>query len=114
MRRRDFAVFLSLAGTWPAVALAQQAKGVPVIGVLISGYPDVIVRSLRENFRGLGYVEGSSIRLEVRHVADGNSDRLAALAQELVRMKVDILVTIQTPSAQAAKHAFTGSRLRDE
>lgn len=91
-------------GGSPLIAKAQsQRKSAPLIGVLVSGYPDIIAKSLRENFRALGYVEGSGIRIVVRNVTDGNADRLAALAQELVRMKVDVLVAVQTPAAQAAK-----------
>jgi len=105
MRRRNFAASLGIAGILPAIAWAQPAKGVPVIGVLISGYPDVIVNALRENLRTLGYAEGSGLRIEVRHVAGGNAERLAALAQELVRMKVDVLIAVQTPAAQAAQRA---------
>jgi putative tryptophan/tyrosine transport system substrate-binding protein len=105
MRRRDIAAFLGIAGAWPAMVWAQQTKGMPVIGVLIAGYPDIIVKSLRENFRTLGYVDGSSIRMEVRHLSEGSPDRLVPLAQELVRMRVDVLVAIQTPAAQAAKQA---------
>ncbi len=108
MERRDF---IALAGgaalaAWTLLARTQDGKRVPLVGVLISGNPDVILRIFRDGLRELGYVEGRTIRLEVRH-ADGNSESLAPLARELVGLKVDLLVAIQTPAAQAAKQATT-------
>ncbi len=108
MERRDF---IALAGgaalaAWTLLARTQDGKRVPLVGVLISGNPDVILRIFRDSLLKLGYVEGKTIRLEVRH-ADGNSESLAPLARELVGLKVDLLVAIQTPAAQAAKQATT-------
>ena len=106
MERRDF---IALAGSaavagWPWLACAQDGKRIPLVGVLIAGNPDAILRILRDSLRKLGHVEGRTIRLEVRH-ADGNSESLAPLARELVGLKVDLLIAVQTPAAQAAKQA---------
>jgi putative tryptophan/tyrosine transport system substrate-binding protein len=84
-----------------AVAEAQQAK-VPKIGLLSlrgSGY-ELFQRELRK----LGYIEGKNIVIEFRS-ADNKLDRLPALADELVRLKVDVLFTRSTTDALAAKNA---------
>ena len=60
--------------------------------------------AIRREFRALGYVEGKNITFEYRS-ADNNLDRLPALADELVRLKVDVLVTLSTTEALAAKNA---------
>ena len=64
------------------------------------------VESLREGLRDLGYVEGKNIVIESR-LGRGELDRLPDLAAELVRLKVDVLVTAGTPGALAAKQATT-------
>ena len=58
----------------------------------------------RRELRALGYVEGKNIAFEYRY-AENKLDRLPALADELVRLKVDVLVTPATPAAVAAKNA---------
>jgi putative ABC transport system substrate-binding protein len=92
----------------PLVAEAQQAGGkVPHIGVLWPYSPkigSVFADAFREGLRGLGYVDGRNIILEERW-ADGNLDRLPALAAELVRLNVDIILTPTTPAVQAAQRA---------
>jgi ABC-type uncharacterized transport system substrate-binding protein len=62
--------------------------------------------ALREGLRDLGYVEGHNLVIEARW-ADGEFDRLPALATELVRLNVDIILTAGTPGIRAAKHATT-------
>jgi len=83
-------------------AEAQQPKKVSRIGYLatVSGGES----SLRQGLRELGYVEGKNITIEDRD-AEGNFDRFPALAAELVRLKVDVIVTQSTPAAVAAKNA---------
>jgi len=91
-----------------AVAQAQPAK-IPKIGFLSSGTASgSTFRSevFRQQLRELGYVEGKSIAFESRYGED-NFDRLPALADELVRLKVDVLVTNSTPAALAGKNATT-------
>ena len=88
----------------PLAAHAQQA-GVPRIGVLAPttcSHPNY--QALREGLRALGYVEGKTIILECREAA-GHYERVPALAAELVRLNVDVLVTDGLPPARAAKQA---------
>ena len=89
-----------------AVAQAQQPAGIHRIGILsISGsvFP-ARVEAFRRRLRELGYIEGQNIVFEYRY-AEGKQDRYPELAAELVRLKVDVLVTAGTPAARAAKNA---------
>jgi putative ABC transport system substrate-binding protein len=97
---------LALFGA-PLASDAQPAGKVPRVGVLIAVsapttalFSEVLPQGLAE----LGYVEGESIALEYRS-AEGQDERLPALAAELVGFPVDVLVTWGTPAALAAKHA---------
>jgi putative ABC transport system substrate-binding protein len=106
IRRREFIVMLGGAAVaWPLAARAQQPK-VPTIGALVIGNidPEQFWREFRQGLRDLGYVEGQNIRFEFRS-AEGHLDRLPELAAELVRLKVDVIVTWFTPTALAAKQA---------
>jgi putative ABC transport system substrate-binding protein len=105
MRRRAFILALGGVAAWPLPARTQQPK-VPTIGVLVVGSPgsEQFWRLFREGMRELGYVEGQSIRFEFRS-DEGQASRLPELAAELVRLKVDIIVTWFTPAARAAKQA---------
>jgi putative ABC transport system substrate-binding protein len=106
IKRREFIMLLGgAAAVWPFAAHAQQPK-VPIIGALVIGNinPDQFWREFRQGLRDLGYVEGQNIRFEFRS-AEGHLDRLPELAAELVRLKVDIIVTWFTPTALAAKQA---------
>ncbi len=104
--RRDFITLLGgAAAAWPVAARAQQPK-VPTIGALVIGNisPEEFWREFRQGLRDLGYIEGQNIRFEFRS-AEGQIDRLPELAAELVRLKVDVIVTWFTPTAVAAKQA---------
>jgi putative tryptophan/tyrosine transport system substrate-binding protein len=106
IKRREFIMLLGgAAAVWPFAAHAQRPK-VPIIGALVIGNinPDQFWREFRQGLRDLGYVEGQNIRFEFRS-AEGHLDRLPELAAELVRLKVDIIVTWFTPTALAAKQA---------
>src|SRR5262245_5743703 len=105
IERRKFLATLGGAAGWPLVALAQQPK-VPTIGALVIGNisPEQFWREFRLGLRDLGYVEGENIQFEFRS-AEGHLDRLPELAAELVRLKVDMIVTWFTPTALAAKQA---------
>ena len=87
-------------------AWAQQTKKIPRIGVLIGGpaaarlYDEVFRQGLRE----LRYVEGQNVVLELRD-AEAKAERLPDLAAELVRLKVDVILTSSTPAIQAVKQA---------
>jgi putative ABC transport system substrate-binding protein len=104
MMRRTLA--LAVAFFLPVVAAdAQQAATVHRIGVLLHhGAPPGFLEAFRAGLHDLGYLEGKNIALELRN-AEGKSDRLAALADELVRLRVDLIVALNTPAALAAKKA---------
>src|SRR5262245_64289669 len=104
-RRELLAALGGAVVTWPLAARAQQPK-VPTIGVLVIGNisPEQFWREFRQGLRDLGYVEGKNIRFEFRS-AEGHLDRLPELAAELVRVKVDVIVTWFAPTALAARQA---------
>jgi putative ABC transport system substrate-binding protein len=90
-----------------AVAQAQQPTKIPRIGFLGTASPSTIsarIEAFRQGLRELGYVEGKSIVIEYRW-AEGKFDRLPALAAELVRLKLDVIVTTGSTSTRAAKEA---------
>src|SRR6476646_9718056 len=104
-RRKFLATLGGAAAAWPVGARTQQPK-VPTIVALVIGNisPEQFWREFRQGLRDLGYVEGQNIRFEFRS-AEGHLDRLPELAAELVRLKVDIIVTWFTPTTLAAKQA---------
>jgi putative tryptophan/tyrosine transport system substrate-binding protein len=107
MKRREFmSLFGAAAAVWPLAARAQQPAKLPTVGALVLGStdPEQFWRDFRQGLRELGHVEGQNIRLEFRS-AQGQADRLPELAAELVRLKVDVIVTWFTPPTQAAKQA---------
>jgi putative ABC transport system substrate-binding protein len=90
-----------------AAAQAQQPKKVPRIGYLVANFPSTNparVEAFRQGLRELGYVEGKSIVIEWQY-AEGKLDRLPALAAELVRLKVDVIVSAGPPPTRSAKQA---------
>ena len=105
---RLIAVIVALVG-YRGVTEAQQPTKVPRIANLI-GAPlsatSARIEAFRQGLRELGYVEGKNIVIELRF-AEGKLDRLPALAAELVRLKVDIIVTAGPPATRAAKAATT-------
>src|SRR5262245_21097161 len=105
LKRRDFITLFGTAAAWPLAARAQQAT-LPRVGVLYIGIADAesFKREVREGLHELGYVEGQNVAFEFRS-AEGQLDRLPALADELVRLKVDVIVTLYVPPSLAAKHA---------
>jgi putative ABC transport system substrate-binding protein len=99
-------VFLAIILVIVHLAEAQQPKKVPVVGFLLpdslSAYASY-VEAFRQGLHELGYVLGENILIEYRY-ADGKRDRFSALAAELVRLKVDVIVVVGGTVA-AAKHA---------
>jgi ABC-type uncharacterized transport system substrate-binding protein len=104
--RREFITLLGGAvAAWPLSARAQQARTAR-IGALYIGTPDAesFKKELRGGLRELGYVEGQNIAFEFRS-AEGKLDRLPELADELVALKVDVIVALYTPCALAVQRA---------
>src|SRR5215510_3119498 len=97
-----------------AIAEAQQPKSVPKIGYLSRDLHPADSRApgqrnleaFRQGLQQLGYIEGKNIIIEYRY-ADGRTERLPALAEELVRVKVDIIVADSYASARNAKKVTT-------
>ena len=86
---------------------AQQPKKIPRIGYLIGASRSGVsarIEAFRQGLGELGYVEGKNIIIEYRY-SEGKLDRLPALAAELVRLKVDVIVANGPPSTRAAKEA---------
>jgi len=107
MRRRDFfKVIGALATAWPLAVRAQQAA-MPVIGFLCATTAEGYAAPLAAFRRGLaeaGFIEGRNVAIEYRWAEDQN-DRLPALAGDLVRNQVTVIVVVGTPAALAAKAA---------
>ena len=107
MKRREFITILGGAVTWPLAARAQQ-PALPMIGFLRStradGFPH-LVTAFRSGLGDVGYVEGRNVTIEYRW-ADDRSDQLSAMAADLVRKPVSVIVA-NSVAALAAKHATT-------
>jgi putative tryptophan/tyrosine transport system substrate-binding protein len=111
MNRREFISLLGgTAAAWPLAARAQQQQGrVPRIGFLGLASPTtwaLRLEGIRLGLRDFGYIEGTNITIEYRW-AQGQYERLPELAAELVRSKVDLILTHATPGTLAAKRATT-------
>jgi putative ABC transport system substrate-binding protein len=105
VKRREFIAALGGAAAWPLVAYAQQPTMLPTIGYLGPATPSIesqwvaaLVRQLRER----GWIEGRTVAIEYRW-AEGRTERTAEIAAELVRLKVNVIMTYGTAPVVAAK-----------
>ena len=105
MRRREFITLLGGAAMWPLSARAQQ-KAIPIVGFINSASPKPYapnVKGFLEGLKEAGYIEGRNVSIEYRW-AEGQYDRLPAMAAELVRDNVTVIVA-NTPAAPIVKAA---------
>lgn len=99
--RRQTLKFLS--GSLGALTFATaQAASLHRVGVLAQDLQPGLMEAFRNELQKLGYVEGANLSIELRD-AEGQNERLASLAQELLSLKVDVIVAINTPAAKAAQ-----------
>jgi putative ABC transport system substrate-binding protein len=118
MRRRDFITLLGgAAAAWPFAARAQQAGRLPTIGVLGASQSawSRWIGALEERLRQLGWIDGRTVAIVYRWTEE-RGERTTPFAEELVRLKVDVIFTSGTPNIVAAKQAtasipivFTGA-----
>ena len=108
MKRRIFAVALcTVLFALCVSAHAQQPTKIPRIGLLFTATPSAAaarIEAFRQGLRELGYVEGKNILIEQRY-AEGQLNHMNELAAELVRLKVDVIVTIGPAATRPAKEA---------
>jgi putative ABC transport system substrate-binding protein len=109
LRRREFIALLGgAAAAWPLAARAQQpGNKLPTIGFLGSTTPAAqsqLTAAFLQRLRELGWIDGRNVAIEYRW-AEGRSERFAEFAAELVRLKVDVILTHNTPPVLAAKQA---------
>src|SRR5262245_834598 len=105
MRRREFISLLGGALAWPLAARAQKPAKLPTIGSLGSTRPapqSEWTADFVQRLHELGWIEGRTIAIEYRW-ADGRIERFAEFAAEFVRLKVDVILTHNTPPVLAAK-----------
>ena len=104
MRRREFIKLIGgVTAAWPLAAHAQKPANVSRVGVLSPAASETAatMTAFREKLRDLGYIEGKTIALDFR-LSKGNMDALPALAAELVRIPVNVIVTDSTNGMLAA------------
>jgi len=106
LKRREFITLLGgVAAAWPLAARGQQSA-MPVIGFLNPGFHSNVWTALIGGLRDIGYVDGETIKIEPRW-ALGRPETLPGLAQELVRLKAEVVVAVGRPSIEAVRAATT-------
>ena len=105
IRRRDFITLLGCAAAWPIAARAQQQAKVARVGFLSqASATGAGFKLFLDALRELGFIEGQNLAIDYR-LAAGRLDKLASLADDLVRLKMDVIATAATPAAKAAQRA---------
>jgi putative ABC transport system substrate-binding protein len=106
VKRREFIGLIGGAAAWPFTASAQRARGkIVTVGILaIEPWPPI--DTFRRALDDLGYIEGKNVRFEYRY-AKGRNGRFPELANELVGLNVDVILTWSTDAVLAAKQATT-------
>jgi ABC-type uncharacterized transport system substrate-binding protein len=104
--RREFITLIGGAMSWPLAVRAQQTGKPPTIGILGPGSAawSHLVSALMQRLRELGYIENRTVAIEYRWT-EGRDERYAAMAAELVKLKVDIIVALGTQATLAARKA---------
>jgi ABC-type uncharacterized transport system substrate-binding protein len=98
-RRETIQALLALAAAmWPLPAAAQHDGRAHRIGVLAQDLQPELLDTFRDELGSLGYVVGRNVSIEVRN-ASGMSERLPALTSDLLRLKVDVILAVNTPAA---------------
>ena len=110
MRRREFIALVGSVTTgWPLMARAQQAPKLPTIGFLGSSTSSAMtawIAAFVQRLHELGWIEGRTVAIEYRW-GEGRDERYAQIADEFIRLKVNVIVTYGTPPTKAAKQATT-------
>ena len=104
MHRRDFVIGLGAVLAAPLVAEAQQTGHIYRVGILESS---ALWEPFHQRLRELGYVEGRNLIVENRSVTEGKPEQISVMAQQLVKMKVDVIVTAGAVATGAARRATT-------
>jgi putative tryptophan/tyrosine transport system substrate-binding protein len=107
VRRREFITLLGGAAVSPHSARAQQREKLATIGLMVSGTAadmSHLTAAFVQRLRELGWIEGRTVAIEYRW-GEGRTERFAEIADEFVRLKVDVILTHNTPPTLAAKQA---------
>src|SRR5262245_11143089 len=110
MRRREFITFLGGAAGWPVAARAQQIGKPPTIGFLGSSTSSAMSRWIAafiHRLRELGWIEGRTVAIEYRW-GEGRSERYAEIADEFVRLKVDVYCHVRYTTKQSSEAGNRG------
>ena len=111
IRRREFIAGLGGAAAWPVLASAQQGNRVRRIGVLTPGDENdplwkPSLSAFAQSLADLGWTDGRNVRMDLRWFGD-DINRVRALAQELVGLQPDIILTVGTPATLAVQRETT-------
>ena len=106
MRRREFFIILVTALAVLPLAVRAQQSTIPAhrVGLLAQDLQPGLLETFTDELHKLGYIEGAGFSIETRNAA-GQNERLPALAEELLRLKVEVIVAVNTPAVQAAAKA---------